>query len=72
MNLLGDERGGVNIEYLPYIPVGQIEKACDEINTPEQLRDSKVFIFNHIFSLQKENRALLRRIKSHADNKNKR
>lgn len=41
-----------------------MEKACDDIDTPEQLRESKIFIFNHIFSLQKENRALLRRIKS--------
>ena len=41
-----------------------MEKACDDIDTPAQLRESKIFIFNHIFSLQKENRALLRRIKS--------
>jgi len=64
LNLLGEERGGVNIEFIPYIPAGQVEKACDDIDTPEQLRESKIFIFNHIFSLQKENRALLRRIKT--------
>jgi len=51
LNLVGEERGGINIEYIPYIPVGQVEKVCDEIDTPEQLRESKIFIFNHIFSL---------------------
>jgi len=51
LNLVGEERGGINIEYIPYIPVGQVEKDCDEIDTPEQLRESKIFVFNHIFSL---------------------
>lgn len=71
LNLLGEERGGINIEYIPYIPVGQVERACDEIDTPEQLRESKIFIFNHIFSLQKENRALLRRIKTTTEHRHK-
>lgn len=35
LNLVGEERGGINIEYLPYIPAGQIEKACDSIDTPD-------------------------------------
>ena len=51
LNLVGEEWGSINIEYIPYIPVGQVEKVCDEIDTPEQLRESKIFIFNHIFSL---------------------
>lgn len=51
LNLLGEERGGVNIEFIPYIPAGLVESACDSIDTLEQLRESKIFIFNHIFTL---------------------
>jgi len=29
LNLLGEEKGVVNIEYLPYIAPGSVEKACD-------------------------------------------
>lgn len=64
LSLLGEQRlGGVNIEYKAYLPAGTVERLCDEIDTVEQLRVSKIEIFNHIFSVQKENRALLRRLK---------
>jgi hypothetical protein len=62
---LGEERGGIIIDYRPYIAAGAVEKLCDDINTAQELKDSKIAIFNHIFSLQKENRALLRRLKSY-------
>ena len=51
LNLLGEDKGVVNIEYMPYIAPGSVEKACDEIDSTEQLRESKIMIFNHIFSL---------------------
>ena len=33
LSLLGEERGRVNIEYMPYIAAGSVEKLCDGINT---------------------------------------
>lgn len=56
---------------MPYIAAGSVEKMCDGINTVQELRESKLKIFGHIFSLQKENRALLRRLKSQDDRSKK-
>lgn len=71
LNLLGEDRlQGANIEYMPYIAAGSVEKLCDSINSSEQLKEAKILIFNHMFSLQKENRALHRRLKAN-DNRSR-
>ena len=62
--MLGEQRGGVNIQYMPYIASGSVETLCDQIKSAEELHESKNFILNHIFSLQKDNRTLLSRIKA--------
>lgn len=67
LNLLGETRGSLNIEYMPYIAAGSVEKLCDSVHTEQELRDAKITIFNHIFSLQKDNRALLKRMKSQSN-----
>lgn len=68
LNLLSQEKhGGVNIDYIPYIASGSIKKLCDSISTPAELSDAKLIIFNHIFSIQKENRNLQRRLKATSD-----
>ncbi len=52
LNLLSEEKlGGVSIDYLPYIPKGSVEVMCDNINTAEELRNAKIAIFSHIFSV---------------------
>jgi hypothetical protein len=42
LSLLGEMRGNINIEYMPYIAAGSVEKMCDNINTLQELRDSKI------------------------------
>lgn len=49
--MLGEYKGGVNIEYMPYIASGSIETLCNSIKTAEELRESKNLILNQIFSL---------------------
>lgn len=62
--MLGEQKGGVNIEYMPYIASGSIETLCNSIKTAEELRESKNLILNQVFSLQKDNRTLLSRLKA--------
>ena len=64
MSLIGKGEAVV-IDYLPYVPPMQLEKVIQAVNNREELDAAKNLILSHYFSLQKSNRSLAKRLKSH-------